>query len=183
MATHSSVLAWRIPGTGEPGGLPSLGSHKVGHDWSDLAAAAAAPAPGTLLLCPLIPIYCLHLLTQLSLSNLQIFLKRLLSKGVPGPQGHPFPWLYIQGYQKFLPIALFTVSIIYSLLWRDQFHKSRNHECFGSILLKIIARKSINIRQMNEWQKKNNLNIQWWKYLNRWWHYTTQVSRQPLKIM
>ena len=40
MATHSRVLAWRIPGTGEPGGLPSLGSHKVGHDWSDLAAAA-----------------------------------------------------------------------------------------------------------------------------------------------
>ena len=41
MATHSSVLAWRIPGTGESGGLPSLGSHRVGHDWSDLAAAAA----------------------------------------------------------------------------------------------------------------------------------------------
>ena len=41
MATHSSVLAWRIPGTGDPGGLPSLGSHRVGHDWSDLAAAAA----------------------------------------------------------------------------------------------------------------------------------------------
>ena len=42
MATHSSVLAWRIPGTGEPGGLPSMGSHRVGHDLSDLAAAAAA---------------------------------------------------------------------------------------------------------------------------------------------
>ena len=42
MATHSSVLAWRIPGTGEPGGLPSMGSHRVGHNWSDLAAAAAA---------------------------------------------------------------------------------------------------------------------------------------------
>ena len=41
MATHSSVLAWRIPGTGEPGGLPSMGSHRVGHDWSDLAAAAS----------------------------------------------------------------------------------------------------------------------------------------------
>ena len=41
MATHSSVLAWRIPGTGEPGGLPSMGSHRVGHDWSDLAAAVA----------------------------------------------------------------------------------------------------------------------------------------------
>ena len=42
MATHSSVLAWRIPGTGEPGGLPSMGLHRVRHDWSDLAAAAAA---------------------------------------------------------------------------------------------------------------------------------------------
>ena len=41
-ATHSSVLAWRIPGAGEPGGLPSLGSHGVGHNWGDLAAAAAA---------------------------------------------------------------------------------------------------------------------------------------------
>ena len=39
MATHSSVLAWRIPGTGEPGGLPSMGSHRVGHEWSDLAAS------------------------------------------------------------------------------------------------------------------------------------------------
>ena len=39
MATHSSVLAWRIPGTGEPGGLLSMGSHRVRHDWSDLAAA------------------------------------------------------------------------------------------------------------------------------------------------
>ena len=40
MATHSSVLAWRIPGAGEPGGLPSMGSHRLGHDGSDLAAAA-----------------------------------------------------------------------------------------------------------------------------------------------
>ena len=41
MATHSSVLAGRIPRTAEPGGLPSMGSHRVGHDGSDLAAAAA----------------------------------------------------------------------------------------------------------------------------------------------
>ena len=41
MATHSSVLAWRIPGTEEPCRLPSVGSHRVGHDWGDLAAAAA----------------------------------------------------------------------------------------------------------------------------------------------
>ena len=39
MATHSSILAWRIPGTREPGGLPSTGSHRVRHDWSNLAAA------------------------------------------------------------------------------------------------------------------------------------------------
>ena len=44
MAAHSSVLAWRMPGTGEPGGLLSMGSHRVGHDWSDLAAGAAAGA-------------------------------------------------------------------------------------------------------------------------------------------
>ena len=46
MATHSHVLAWRIPGTGEPGGLPSLGSHRVRHDWSDLAVAAAPASMG-----------------------------------------------------------------------------------------------------------------------------------------
>ena len=40
MATHSSVLAWRIPGMGEPCGLPFMGSHRVGHNWSDLTAAA-----------------------------------------------------------------------------------------------------------------------------------------------
>ena len=47
MATHSSVLAWRIPGTGEPGGLPSMGSHRVGHDCSDLAATEHFLTPYT----------------------------------------------------------------------------------------------------------------------------------------
>ena len=42
MATHSSILAWRIPGMGEPGRLPSMRSHRVEHNWSDLAAAVAA---------------------------------------------------------------------------------------------------------------------------------------------
>ena len=42
MAPHASTLAWKIPWTAEPGGLPSMGSHRVGHDRSDLAAAAAA---------------------------------------------------------------------------------------------------------------------------------------------
>ena len=48
MATHSTVLAWRIPGTGEPGGLLSVGSHRVGHDWNELAAAAAVLVADTL---------------------------------------------------------------------------------------------------------------------------------------
>ena len=47
MATHSSVFAWRIQGTGKPGGLPSMGSHRVGYDWSNLAAAAAVAAVST----------------------------------------------------------------------------------------------------------------------------------------
>jgi len=41
MATHSSVLAWKVPGMVEPDGLPSMGLHRVGHDWSVLAAVAA----------------------------------------------------------------------------------------------------------------------------------------------
>ena len=45
MTTHSSVLAWRIPGTGEPGGLLSMGSHRVGHDWSDLAEGEGSGTP------------------------------------------------------------------------------------------------------------------------------------------
>ena len=51
MATHSSFLAWRIPGMGEPCGLLSMRSHRVGHDWSDLAAAAAEPKNCVFVVC------------------------------------------------------------------------------------------------------------------------------------
>ena len=51
MATHSSVLAWRISGTGEPGGMPSMGSHRVRHNWSDLAAAERREQLGSLGWC------------------------------------------------------------------------------------------------------------------------------------
>ena len=47
MATHSRVLAWRIPGTGEPGGLPSMGSHRVGYDWSDSSSSSSSSSPTT----------------------------------------------------------------------------------------------------------------------------------------
>ena len=62
MATHSSVLAWRIPGMVGPGGLPSMGLHRVGHDWSDLAGAAAAAT----VLCVLLPIWTLRWLYNIS---------------------------------------------------------------------------------------------------------------------
>ena len=65
MATHSSVLAWRIPGVGEPGGLPSMGLHIVGHYRSNLAAAAAAATP-----CIII-ILCMH---ECMLDGVQLFL-------------------------------------------------------------------------------------------------------------
>ena len=67
MATHSSVLAWRIPGMGEPGGLPSMGSHRVGRDWSDLAVYICPwyflnlSYPLLPPLCPPIHSLCLHL--------------------------------------------------------------------------------------------------------------------------
>ena len=60
MATHSGVLAWRIPGTGEPGGLPSMGSHRVGHDWSDLAAANAIQSRFPLMRWQLAHIFSFH---------------------------------------------------------------------------------------------------------------------------
>ena len=77
MATHSSVLAWRIPEKGEPGGLPSLGSHRVGHDWSDLAAAAAAAITSQVRILVSIPCST-HANNHFSLENfkkLQVFLK------------------------------------------------------------------------------------------------------------
>ena len=77
MTTHSSALAWRIPGMGEPGGLPSMGSHRVGHDWRDLAAAAVcftSSAPYSML-----PFHLVCFLISLSLSFQKFFPKPLSS--------------------------------------------------------------------------------------------------------
>ena len=74
MATHSSVLAWRIPGTGEPGGLPSMGSHRVGHDWSDLAAVPAVVYVNPKLLICLHPHTLPLLVTSLLSLSVSLFL-------------------------------------------------------------------------------------------------------------
>ena len=79
MATHSSVLAWRIPGTGEPGGLLFMGLHRVGHDWSNLAAAAAASlfTPDSVKSCK----QGLNIILSLSTENCQ-FLLTLISQSL-----------------------------------------------------------------------------------------------------
>ena len=85
MGTHSSVLAWRIPGTVEPGGLPSLGSHRVGHNWSDLAAAAVP------LLIPVITILMLLMIVPCMINSLTHFTSAQVNKlqhAVPVQQGY-----------------------------------------------------------------------------------------------
>ena len=70
MATHSSVLAWRIPGMGEPGGLPSMGLHRVRHDSSDSAAAAAS----LVLTHFLLPMwFCSHCFSHLCVNETQMY--------------------------------------------------------------------------------------------------------------
>ena len=73
MATHSSVLAWRIPGTGEPGGLLSMGLHRVGHDRSDLAAAALMRGCGSPGSCGLDCGHTCKCILLLLLSESQLF--------------------------------------------------------------------------------------------------------------
>ena len=92
MATHSSVLAWRIPGTGKPGGLPSMGSHRVGHDWSNLAAAAAC----LFILCSFVIYICIsHWSFKLQTLSIEVSLLWYLYT------------VYEKGYQIFLLLIFF----------------------------------------------------------------------------
>ena len=86
MATHSSVLAWRIPGTGEPGGLPSMGSHRVGHNWSDLAAAAAVSWKGGRAWSQ----------DAWRFQNLQNLVPPFVSAGLHQPKNTDWGWLYLE---------------------------------------------------------------------------------------
>ena len=109
MATHSSVLAWRISGTGEPGGLPSMGSHRVGHDWSDLAAAAFS-------LPDLRPTFWI--------SSPSCYIQRQITRGREGrnsssfvsdsfylTKGHSWGYVFMQNVE-FIDIYIFYPSII-----------------------------------------------------------------------
>ena len=73
MATHSSVLAWRIPGTAEPSGLPSMESHRVRHDWSNLAAAAAVEELSLFFFCIIVYYKILNIVPSAIQWDLVIF--------------------------------------------------------------------------------------------------------------
>ena len=92
MATHSTLLAWRIPGMGEPGGLPSMGSHRVGHDWSDLAAAAGLL--GHMVVLFLVFLRNLHDIFLSDCTNL--FSRQLSTRASFSP--HPCQHLYFQTF-------------------------------------------------------------------------------------
>ena len=98
MATHSSVLAWRIPEMVEPGGLPSIGSHRVGHDWSDLAAALCLNQTSARLLCYLqVADSGPHPLTSFSLS---------------GVEHTPFPAFYFYFFSHYTCRVYFFIFLI-----------------------------------------------------------------------
>ena len=82
MATHSSVLAWRIPEMGEPGGLLSMGSHRVGYDWSNLAAAAMPCIKSVISLKKMLPIAWLIILNEITNREWVKFSKGRLWKNV-----------------------------------------------------------------------------------------------------
>ena len=113
MATHSSVLAWRIPGTGEPGGLPSMGSHRVGHDWSDLAAAAAACPRAC---APQLSSGYWHQVTKCSVG------RRGSSRRCEQAPAHHFHWLFTQSvllrttFPKFFHFSPHTSRLIVTKL-------------------------------------------------------------------
>ena len=111
LATHSSVLAWRIPGSGEPGRLPSLGSHRVGQDWSDLAAAAAYSDRFTFLFIIWIPFVFLFWLPWLGLL-------KLCSMNVTKSTSLSYSWSYR------IPFQLFTIEydIRYGFLIYDLYY-------------------------------------------------------------
>ena len=110
MATHSSVLAWRIPGTGKPGGLLSLGLHKVRHDWSDLAVAAAAGCDSDL-----VEGKASHLWGPLSITYFQLVFKFLTKCQFSWQLECSSYFIMRQTYMHFLEHLKIETTIIY--LW------------------------------------------------------------------
>ena len=105
MATHSSVLAWRIPGMGKPGGLLSMGSHRVGHDWSDLFLISSASIRSIPFLSSIVSIFILNV----PLVSL-IFLKKSLV----------FPILLFSSSSLHCSLRKAFLSLL-AILWNSEF--------------------------------------------------------------
>ena len=162
MATHSSVLAWRIPGTGEPGGLPSLGSHRVGHDWSDLAAAAAAASQQVMQG----RYYCTHPLSQVE--GKQLAQDKQLEYGRAGIWSHTFntTWWYLS-----LPV-LHTQwksdRIFFSLLYGKQLLNAWL-ALFSTVLTTFLERKCCHqFHFLNEESETQRSELAWGYAANKW---------------
>ena len=135
MATYSSVLAWRIPGTGEPGGLPSMGSHRVGHDWSDVAKAAELDTTErlnwTVLTWDHIPFFFPHVWGRFSWSGKRKLLKNKgwartalgfpSGKAVQNPTAIQEPQALSLNWENPLEkeIAIHSSVIAWNILWTD----------------------------------------------------------------
>ena len=127
MATHSSVLAWRIPEMAEPGGLPSIGSHRVGHDWSDLAAALCLNQTSVRLLCYLqVADSGPHPLTSFSLS---------------GVEHTPFPAFYFYFFSHYtcrVYFFIFFISFYLTLQYCIGFAIYQNESATGIHVFSIL---------------------------------------------
>jgi len=123
MGSHSSVLAWRIPGTAEPGGLPSMGLHRVGHDWIDLAAAAAEKVSLKWIIIQLnfknwmnLEYECRY--HQISIQNFysDLYLRHPI---FPITQAKIWThWLLFSSHNKIVKISLHWVSFCMFCLWK-----------------------------------------------------------------
>ena len=139
MATHSSVLAWRIPGTGKPGGLPSRGSHRVGHDWSNLAAAAAASGDG-------IKFYRLRNQCNKTIPTLH-FWSQMQAQVITCASGqlainkttHSLDFINLLEWLKELKETFYGIDVWYRIWEKDKEHSCSLPTCYSSQISRCSA--------------------------------------------
>ena len=162
MATHSSVLAWRIPGTGEPGGLLSVGSHRVGHDWSDLAAAAIHSTFDHF--CPCV----------IKSINLMFLYPLLLQPIFPA-----FPFSQVTVFGFCIPMCI-DISLIFSwyLIWLHLIPWTFCIHILSWVTLFLNVLKSLHMDSWSQGQWTYN-NLPAMKFLGKWGPSRDSVPRLP----
>ena len=150
MATHSSVLAWRIPGTGEPGGLPPMGSHRVGHDWSDLAVAANCKFWRLTLIGHVI-CKCFLLICVLSFNFIVSFgFQKLLSLSTSHLFMILFPLFWEMNQKRHCCdyVLCFPLGVLYCPV---------SHSVFNSFWSMELDGKPMHLWSINQWQRRQRL--------------------------